>query len=88
MAAYVKQTWVDDEVITKEKLTHIEEGIASIPAGPAGPTGPAGPAGPAGVVTPLAKIDALATSADIAAVVTAFNALLTDLKAKGLMSSK
>ncbi|MFQ9247412.1 MAG: hypothetical protein ACLR3R_08640 [Clostridium paraputrificum] len=30
MAAYEKQTWVDGETITKSKLDHIEEGIASI----------------------------------------------------------
>lgn len=54
--AYEKHTWQDDEVITKEKLNKIEDGIANIeltpgPAGPKGDrgeTGPAGPAGPAG----------------------------------------
>ena len=62
MAAYEKQTWVDGETITKAKLDHIEEGIASIeltpgtkgetgaqgPAGPQGATGETGPEGPAG----------------------------------------
>ena len=59
MAAYEKQTWIDGETITKEKLNHIEEGIINIeltpgPAGPIGPkgetgeTGPQGPAGPTG----------------------------------------
>lgn len=28
--AYKKQTWNDNDVITKAKLDHIEEGIASI----------------------------------------------------------
>lgn len=60
--AYKKQTWNDNDVITKAKLDHIEEGIASIeltpgpkgetgaqgPAGPQGATGEAGPQGPAG----------------------------------------
>lgn len=60
--AYKKQTWNDNDVITKAKLDHIEEGIASIeltpgpkgetgaqgPAGPQGATGETGPQGPAG----------------------------------------
>lgn len=39
--AYSKHTWTDDEVITKEKLNNIEEGIANIELTP-GPQGPAG----------------------------------------------
>lgn len=64
--AYQKQTWNDNDVITKAKLDHIEEGIASIeltpgpkgetgaqgPAGPQGATGEAGPQGPAGPTGP------------------------------------
>lgn len=64
--AYKKQTWNDNDVITKAKLDHIEEGIASIeltpgpkgetgaqgPAGPQGATGEAGPQGPAGPIGP------------------------------------
>lgn len=51
--AYEKHTWQDDEVITKEKLNKIEDGIANIeltpgPAGPKGDRGETGPAGPAG----------------------------------------
>ena len=51
--AYKKQTWNDNDVITKAKLDHIEEGIASIeltpgPKGETGETGPQGPAGPTG----------------------------------------
>ena len=53
MAAYEKQTWIDGETITKEKLNHIEEGIANIeltpgPVGPKGERGETGPAGAAG----------------------------------------
>ena len=102
MAAYEKQTWVDGETITKSKLDHIEEGIASIeltpgPAGPqgatgeTGPQGPAGPTGPKGedaVINKLNKVDALDGGAEVAAVVTAFNNLIADLKAKGLMNSQ
>lgn len=52
--AYIKQTWQDDEVITKEKLNHIEEGISNIELtpGPAGPTGPKGDKGDTGTQGP------------------------------------
>lgn len=57
--SYSKHTWTQGEVITKEKLNNIENGIENIeltpgPAGPAGPkgdkgdTGAQGPAGPKG----------------------------------------
>lgn len=51
--AYEKQTWADGEIITKEKLNHIEEGIAGIeltpgPQGEKGDTGAQGPQGPKG----------------------------------------
>ena len=53
--AYQKHTWTDNELITKEKLNNIENGIANIeltpgPAGPQGPRGEQGPAGPQGSV--------------------------------------
>ena len=48
--AYSKHTWVDEEVITKEKLNNIEDGIANIELtpGPKGDTGPQGPKGDKG----------------------------------------
>lgn len=93
--AYQKQTWQDSEVITKEKLNHIEEGIANIeltpgPKGDKGETGATGPQGPKGadaVINKLNKVDALDGGAQVAAVVTAFNNLIADLKAKELMNS-
>ena len=96
MAAYEKQTWVDGETISKEKLDNIEEGIASIeltpgPIGPKGEKGDPGPAGPKGAdatINKLNKVDALDGGAEVAAVVTTFNNLIADLKAKGLMNSK
>ena len=107
--AYKKQTWNDNDVITKAKLDHIEEGIASIeltpgpkgetgaqgPAGPTGPkgdkgetgaTGPQGPKGADAVINKLNKVDALDGGAEVAVVVTAFNNLIADLKAKGYMN--
>lgn len=48
--AYQKHTWAQGEVITKEKLNNIENGIANIELtpGPAGPTGPQGAKGATG----------------------------------------
>lgn len=51
--AYEKQTWNDGDIITKEKLNHIEDGIAGIeltpgPQGEKGDTGAAGAAGAKG----------------------------------------
>lgn len=45
--AYEKQTWNDGDIITKEKLNHIEEGIAGIELTP-GPQGEQGPKGDKG----------------------------------------
>lgn len=92
--AYQKQTWNDNDVITKAKLDHIEEGIASIELtpGPKGETGAQGPAGPQGadaVINKLNKVDALAAdSATTQQIATAFNSLIADLKEKGLMNSQ
>ena len=54
--AYQKQIWNNGDIITKEKMEHIEEGIYNIeltpgpqgPAGAKGETGEQGPAGPKG----------------------------------------
>lgn len=45
--AYQKQTWNNGDIITKEKMDHIEEGIFNIELTP-GPQGPAGPQGATG----------------------------------------
>ncbi|MDB2122383.1 hypothetical protein [Clostridium paraputrificum] len=89
MAAYEKQTWTDGETITKEKLNHIEEGIVNIELtpGPKGEKGDPGPKGADAVINKLNKVDALDGGAEVAVVVTAFNNLIADLKAKELMNS-
>lgn len=51
--SYEKQTWNDGDIITKEKLNHIEDGIAGIeltpgPQGEKGDTGAQGPKGDTG----------------------------------------
>jgi len=89
MAAYEKQTWTDGETITKEKLNHIEEGIVNIELtpGPKGEKGDQGPKGADAVINKLNKVDDLDGGAEVAVVVTAFNNLIADLKAKELMNS-
>lgn len=46
--AYVPNEWKSGDVITKEKLNNIEQGIVNVPAGPAGPKGDKGDTGVAG----------------------------------------
>lgn len=51
--SYVKQTWADGDIITKEKLDHIEAGIAAVEGvkgdkGDKGDTGETGAAGAKG----------------------------------------
>lgn len=55
--AYTKHTWVEGEIITKEKLNNLENGIENIeltpgPAGPKGDKGDRGETGPAGPSAP------------------------------------
>lgn len=62
---------------------------ATGPKGDKGETGAIGPQGPKGsdaVINKLNKVDALDGGAEVAVVVTAFNNLIADLKAKGLMN--
>lgn len=93
--AYEKHTWTDDEVITKEKLNHIEEGISNIELtpGPKGDPGEKGEKGDPGqngadaVINKLNKIDALTVeSATTQQIATTVNNLIADLKAKGYMN--
>ena len=56
------------------------------PQGPQGPKGETGPKGADAVINKLNKVDALAGGADAATIVTAFNNLIADLKAKGYMN--
>lgn len=46
--AYEKQTWDTGDVITAEKLNHIEAGIENEQVGPQGPPGEKGDPGPQG----------------------------------------
>ena len=46
--AYEPTKWASGDVITAEKLNHIETGIASVPKGDTGAAGPKGDKGDAG----------------------------------------
>lgn len=48
--AYSKHTWTDGELITKEKLNNLENGLENVETtpGPKGETGATGPQGPKG----------------------------------------
>ena len=46
--AYTPKVWKDGDVITKEGLNNIEQGIVNVPVGPAGPKGDKGDTGAAG----------------------------------------
>lgn len=109
--SYTKHEWVDEEIITKEKLNNIENGITNIeltpgPKGEVGPQGSKGDKGDTGtqgvkgdkgeqgapgadaVINKLNKVDALEDGVEVAVAVTAFNSLIADLKAKGLMNNQ
>lgn len=52
---YDKNTWKDGDIITKERLNHLEEGVTNEQEGPAGPIGPKGEQGaqgPQGAIGP------------------------------------
>lgn len=63
-----------------------EQGLQGL-QGPKGEKGEAGEKGADAVINKLNKVDALAGEADAATIVTAFNNLIADLKAKGLMNN-
>lgn len=61
---YTPTTWNDGDVITKEKLNKIEQGIQNEQVGPQGPQGPAGQKGADGQdgVTPVITANATVDS--------------------------
>ena len=60
--AYTPKVWKDGDVITKEGLNNIEEGIANVPAGPKGDKGDTGAAGAKGAAGFRVKSLALTTT--------------------------
>lgn len=60
--AYTPKVWKDGDVITKEGLNNIEDGIANVPAGPKGDKGDTGAAGAKGAAGLGVKSLALTTT--------------------------
>ncbi|WP_278898472.1 head fiber protein [Roseburia hominis] len=95
--AYSPTTWTTGDIITADKMNKLEQGVANEQVGPQGPkgeTGPQGPAGatytlPAATTTALGGVKQAAAVADVAAAPTMeeFNALLTSLRAAGILAS-
>lgn len=63
--AYNPTTWTTGDMITAEKMNHLEQGVANEQVGPQGPKGETGPAGATGAAgaaagfgTPTATVDA------------------------------
>lgn len=99
--AYTKHTWVDGEIITKEKLNNMEEGIKTAES----KTVPDATTGAKGIVKMSAKVDAVSTAnataaedtytkATIQKLVdltnsnkTTINSIITALKNAGIMSN-
>lgn len=95
--AYTKQTWADGDVITADKLNHLEDGVGTT-VGPAGPQGPKGATGATGAkgdkgdkgdpgITKQAAEANLATGADLATTVSKVNAILAKLRSAGVISA-
>lgn len=97
--AYTPTTWQTGDLITAERLNHLEQGVANEQVGPQGPAGPAGPTGPQGdpgtsyTAATTSTLGVVKQSANVAQAagetVTAaeFNALLSALTAAGIMAS-
>ncbi len=80
--AYEKQTWNDGDIITKEKLNNIEEGIAGIeltpgPQGEKGDTGAQGPQGPKGDTGAAGAAGAKGDKGDTGAKITSIELTIT-----------
>ena len=60
--AYTPKQWKDGDVITKEGLNNIEQGIVDVPAGPKGDKGDTGAAGAKGAAGLSVKSLALTTT--------------------------
>lgn len=60
--AYTPKQWKDGDVITKEALNNIEQGIVDVPAGPKGDKGDTGAAGAKGAAGKGVKGIALTTT--------------------------
>ena len=88
--SYTPTTWNTGDVITAEKLNKLEQGVQNEQVGPQGPAGEQGPQGPAGagLTGSATAVEAIATpeSADAPTVAAKVNEIITQLKARGVVS--
>lgn len=91
--AYNKTVWKNGDVITAEKLNHLEcgvsEGGADGPQGPVGPQGPKGDKGDkgdsgTGLAGEETVLTALAADSEAAAVLAKVNEIIATLHARGI----
>lgn len=79
---YTPTAWNTGDVITADKLNHIEQGVSNEQVGPAGAAGPKGDAGAKGDTGAAGKdgvsITALALTADSTGKITGGKATLSD----------
>ncbi len=81
------ETWIDyGSTKSPEVANKIHENLVKV--GEKGEKGEPGQKGADAVINKLNKVDALASGADAATIVTAFNNLISDLKAKGYMNQE
>lgn len=83
--AYTPTKWNDGDVITKEKLNKLEEGLAAVPKGDPGPQGEKGDPG-VGLTGTAAQLTKIATPDSAAAkdIATKVNAIIDQLIARGV----
>lgn len=88
--AYVKNTWRDGDIITAEKLNHLEDGVEEGRTGSQGPAGPKGDKGDpgAGLTGVAAVLTSVAPDAQLAAAVTKINEIVGILNARGVSKAK
>lgn len=70
--AYEKHTWTDGELITKERLNHIEDGLENVETTP-GPEGPKGDPG-----SDAKQIKSVVINTDTSNVITGGTVTFTD----------
>ena len=88
--AYVKNTWRDGDIITAEKLNHLEDGVEEGGTGSQGPAGPKGDKGDpgAGLTGVAAVLTSVAPDAQLTAAVTKINEIVGILNARGVSKAK
>ncbi|MDM8298069.1 hypothetical protein QUW58_23010 [Enterocloster aldenensis] len=83
---YEAHTWMNNELITAEKLNRLEQGVENEQIGPAGPKGEKGDTGPAGegLTGEAPVLTALTGSEELGAVRTKINEIISALNTRGI----